>query len=310
MVAEHPTTRNRWLARVGYALLALTSFVYFLYLGFPFERVLPRMLAGIEKESGMRVEAASVRAGWLLGLVATDVKLYTAGSRRALGAGEVAEPALRIEKVHVTPKLLKLVTGKLGARIDALTLGGRIRGTVVASKAASQVDLSVEGLEIAKVPLLASMGLNASGQVGGRIELALDPEDGTKTTGKIDLQVKNPRVEESNLVLLKLPATSFERGGAAVIRIKDGRAELADVGLHGDDLDLAVEGEILLKKRLATSQWSARSVVKASEAWKSKVPSLEVFLGPGKQDDGSYRYRIAGILGGLPRTVPERGGHR
>jgi type II secretion system protein N len=301
-VALDPAVRNKWLTRVGYVFLAFFSFSYFVYLGFPFERVLPRVLAGMEKDSGVKIEAATVRAGWFLSLVATDVKVFT-GTRRG---GEEPQPTVRLDKVSISPKLFSLLTGKKAARIDALVLGGRIRGTVMTSKSASNVDLAFEALEIGKIPTLVNFGVNASGQVGGTVKLALDPEDGTKAVGKIDLQVKSPRIAESNLILVKIPETIFDKGGAAIIDIKDGKAELIDVGLHGEDLDLSVEGEILLKKRIASSQWSAKSVIRASDAWKSKVPGFDAIVGPGKQPDGSYRYRVAGVIGGFPRTIPDK----
>lgn len=301
-MAIESAVRNKWLARIGYTVLSFVSFTYFVYLGFPFERVLPRALAGMEKEAGFRVEAATVRAGWFFSLVATDVKVFSGGRR----TGADAQPTVRLDKVSVSPKILSLLTGKIGANIDALVLGGRIHGSVVTSRSANNVDLEFEGLEIAKIPTLVNFGVNASGQVGGTVKLDIDPQDGTKSAGKIDLQVKSPRIGESNLILVKIPETVFDKGGAAVIDIKDGKAEFVDVGLHGEDLDLSVEGEILLKKRIASSQWSAKSVIRASDAWKSKVPGFEMIVGPGKQSDGSYRYRIAGVLGGLPRTVPDR----
>lgn len=301
-MALEPTTRNKWLARAGYAALAVFSFAYFIYLGFPFERVLPRVLASVEKDANMKIEAATVRAGWFFSLVATDVKIYT-GVRRG---GEEQQPTIRLDRVSISPKLLSLITGKRGAKIDAMLLGGRVRGTVMTSKTRNDVDLTVDGVQIAKVPTLSNFGVNASGTVGGTVNLALDVEDGTKSTGKIDLKVNGPKIAESNLILFKIPETIFDKGGAAVIDIKDGRAELVDVGLHGEDLDLAVEGEILLKKRLASSQWSAKSVIRASDEWKSKVAGFENIVGAGKQADGSYRYKIAGVLGGFPRTVPDR----
>lgn len=301
-MAIDPSTRNKWLARLGYTALAFFSFVYFIYLGFPFERVLPRALASLEKDAGVKVEATTVRAGWFFSLVATDVKVFT--GRRA--PGEEAQPTIRLDKVTVKPKLLALLTGKTGAKIDALVLGGRIYGTVYAGKTASDVDLTVQNLELAKIPTLSNFGLNVNGAAGGTVKLALDLEDGTKSTGKIDLKIAQPKIAESNLILFKIPETVFDKGGAAIVDIKDGKANLVDVGLHGDDLDLSVEGEIILKKRLASSQWSAKSIIRASDQWKSKVAGFENIVGAGKQADGSYRYKIAGVLGGLPRTVPDR----
>lgn len=298
-------TRKKWLARGGYSALAVFSFVYFLYLGFPFERVLPRVLEAYKKElGGAKIETGTVHAGWLFSLVATDVKVFS--SPRRPGATDEQQPTVKLDRISVRPKLLSLVTGKLGLKLDALLYGGRVRGTVVQSSTSAAVDLLVEGVEIAKYPTFASYGANLSGQIGGTVDLALDFEDGTKSTGRIDLAVKNARLDESNLILFKIPTTVFDRGGAAVIEIKDGRAELADVGLRGNDLELGVEGSIQLKKRLSSSQWSAASVIRASDSWKSQVAGFENIVGPGRCADGSYRYKIAGLLGGFPRTLPDR----
>ena len=298
-------TRNRWLARGGYTLLAFTSFFYFLYLGFPFERVLPRVLESYKKElGGMKIEADSIRAGWFGSLVAREVKIYASGKR----GGEDESPTVKLDRVKVGFKPLKLLTGKIGVKLDSQLYGGNVHGTVLSGGSSTSVDLVVNGVEIAKYPVsVLGAPVALSGQVGGTVKLAVDAEDGTKTTGKIDLSIKNPRIEESNLILVKIPTTVFDRGGAAVIDIKDGKVELVDVGIRGEDLDMGVEGHIALKKRLGSSTWSAASIIRASEAWKSKVPGFENIVGAGKCGDGSYKYKIAGVLGGIPRTVPDRG---
>lgn len=299
--------RKKWLARGGYSALAVFSFVYFLYLGFPFDRVLPRVLETYKKElGGMKIEAGTIRAGWLFSLVATDVKVFSA-PRRSGSTDEQQQPTVKLERVVLKAKPLSLITGKLGVKLDALLYGGRVRGSVVKSSTVTAVDLVVDGVEIAKYPALSSYGANLSGQIAGTVNVALDFEDGTRSSGRIDLSVRNPRMEESNLILFKLPTTVFDKGGAAVIDIKDGKIDLADVGLRGTDLELAVEGNILLKKRLSSSQWSAASVIRASNAWKSQVAGFDNIVGPGRCADGSYRYKIAGVLGGFPRTLPDRG---
>ncbi len=302
-----PVVRRRWTVRAGYGLLATVSFVYFLFLGFPFERVVKRQLAAAEKGSGFRVETGSIRAGWDFSLVATDVRIFPAARRRGGESDTPEEPALRIERIALRPSVWQLLTLKPGARVHARVYGGRVEGTVAQSGGRSLVSLDVKEVELAKyAPLSERFQLHASGRIGGTVELDLDAADATKSTGKIDLAVQGARIDESNPYnLQKIPKTEFERGGTAVVEIGNGKATLKDVGFHGEELDLSLEGEILLRKSFASSQWAAKASIRASDAWKAQVALLDTFLGPGKGGDGTYRYKLAGPVS-RPRPVPDR----
>lgn len=303
--------KRRWLIVTGYLFLGFFSFVFFLFQGFPFERLVRAQLANVERDMGLKVEFATLKSGWALNLVGTDVRIRSAAPRGAVPADEAAEPLARFDKLSVSPRILPLLRGKAGVRVDGLAYGGRIKGTVAGNKKRADVDLTVSNVELAKYGLLANKyQINAAGVVAGTIDLTIDQEDAAKSSGKINLTVKNARLDESNPYnLQKIPATAFDKGGAAVIDIKDGKVLFTDVGLRGDDLDVSLEGELQLRKRLNISQWSARTAIKASDSFRSAVPLMDAFLGPGKGGDGVYRYKLSGILG-RPRPSPDKSGAR
>lgn len=302
-------TRKKIVVGAGYFGLGVLSFAYFLFAGFPFDRLVQSRLADIEKQAAVKIDMATLKAGWMFSLVATDVRI-TPAARRGIptaSATEPQEPALRLERVKVALAPLSLLSARIGARIDAQAYGGRISGTVASGRGKTIVDLAVSNVEIAKyTPLTSRYQLNVAGQVGGTVDLVVDAEDAAKSTGKIDLQVKNPIINESNPYnIQKIPSTGFEKGGAAVIELKDGKALLKDVGLHGSDLDVTLDGEIQLRKKLNSSTWSARATIKMSEGFRSALPLIETFLLPGKATEGEYRYRLSGLLGS-PRPAPDR----
>jgi type II secretion system protein N len=306
-----PVKRRKWLVRVGYAALALFAFAYFLFAGFPFERILTGKLADFERDSGMHVEMGSMHGGWLFDVVATDVKVFAAGVPHRAGpaaAGEVPEePTLVLDRVSLSLAPLKLLTGKLGVHFDARLYGGRVKGTVGLGRTATVLDVDVSNVEIAKYTALSTKwGMNLTGQANGSASLYLDDDDGTKSTGKIDLAFKNAAILESNpLGIQKIPKTTFDKGAGVVVVLKDGKAELQDVGLHGEELDLGLEGTVELKKKVAFSTWDARASIKPSDAFKSAVVMLDGFLNPGKGSDGAYHYKLSGTINRLPHAAPD-----
>lgn len=302
--------RNRWFRIAGYALLGGLSFAYFLFEGFPFDRVLTGQLANVEKNAGLKVEFGGLRTGWLFDLVATDVKVTPVARGRGFGPAPTApeDPVAKIDKVVLHPHPFALLLGRLGVGVDASLYGGNVSGSLAAGRSVTVVDLSVKNVELAKYPMLASrFQLNAVGQISGTIQLNLPADDASKATGKIDLAVKNCRLDESNPYnLVRIPGTSFDKGAGAQITLKDGKASFDEVGLKSEELEVTVDGDIDLRKQLAMSQWNARANIRASDGFKTAVPLLDTFLNPGKGSDGVYHYKLSGIFGS-PRPAPDRG---
>lgn len=305
--------KKRWVRVTGYSCLGAFSFLYFLFVGFPFDDLVPARLAAIERTTGMHVETADVHAGWLFDLVADGVKV-TPIARRGFGApaagAEAEDPVLVADKVAVSinPFALLLMRASLG--IDAHLYGGRVYGSVSASKSTTSVALTLSGLEIGKYPMLAQrFQVNAGGQVSGTVALTMPNDDASKANGEIDLTIKDAKILASNVYnAFQIPQTTFDKGAAVKVSIKDGKATFQDVGLHGADLDVALDGDLELRKQMEMSQWDARADIRASDTFKAAIPMLDVFLSPGKGTDGIYHYRLQGMLQS-PRPIPDsRGG--
>jgi type II secretion system protein N len=312
-VALDSAARRLWMGRAGYCLLAMFSFGYFLFLGFPFDRLLTspaiaRSLDGFERDNGMKLDVGSVRGGWLFDVVARDVKITATNPvKRASATDTPEEPMLKIDTLVLRPAPFSLLTGKLGLHLDAALYGGHLRGTIAVGRTRSVTDLAVSNLDLSRYSSLSTKwGVNLVGTVGGTVALLLDFDDGAKSSGKIDLAVKNAAIGESNVLgIQKIPRTVFDKGAGALVIIKDGRVDLQDVGLHGDDLDLAIDGGIDLKKKLGNSLWDARTTIKGSEAFKQQVSLLfDTFLSGGKCND-LYRYKLSGPINRLAAARPD-----
>src|SRR5579859_4786147 len=305
-MALDPALRKKWLEWGGYSALGIFAFLYFLFQGFPFEGLVQSRLGELERQAGVKVEIGSVKAGWLFDVVASDVKV-----RQLPVTTPPGDPLAQIDRVVVSLAPFRLFVGQLGLHLDAKHYGGRVNGLISLGRSATVLDLAASNVELAKYGLLASrFQVNAAGQVTGTCDLTLAADDLSKSAGKIDLTIKNGALRESNPYgIVKIPNTEFSKGGGVTVTVKDGKASLDDVGLHGDDLDLSLDGEIELRKNLAFSQWNARSAIRASDSFKSQVSMLDVFLGPGKGTDGIYHYKITGPLT-RPSTPADPGARR
>ena len=304
--------KKRWARVTAYSCLGAFSFLYFLFVGFPFDKLVPARLADLERSTGLHVETSDVHAGWLFDLVAEGVKV-TPIARRGFGAPAAAEPdepVLVADQVAVSLNPFALLLFRASLGVDAKLYGGRVHGSVALSKSTTRVNLSLSGLEIGKYPMLSQrFQVNAGGQVAGTVALSVPNDDASKANGEIDLVIKDAKIMPSNVYnAFQIPQTTFDKGAAVKISVKDGKASFQDVGLHGADLDVSLDGDLELRKQMEMSQWDARADIRASDTFKAAIPMLDVFLNPGKGTDGIYHYRLQGMLQ-APRPIPDsRGG--
>src|SRR4051812_17350493 len=110
--------KKRWVRVSGYSVLGSVSFLYFLFVGFPFDKLVPSKLAALERTTGMKIETSDVHAGWLFDLVAEGVTV-TPIARRGFGAPASAEPDAPVlvadrVAVSVNPLALLLFHANLG----------------------------------------------------------------------------------------------------------------------------------------------------------------------------------------------------
>ncbi len=286
-----------WRRTAAYSAFAVLAFVVALRLTFPVEAVKERLILDAAAQ-GYQVKMDDLSPSGLVGVRATDVTVVTAeGTRIPLDALAVG--------VRLVPTLL----GRKAYSFDASLFGGRITGSTDAGKAAERYQDRIDGVDLAQAGVVkAATGLDLGGVVSGRLDVTLDQKDPAKSTGDVDLQVKDAAIRGGKVTVpgmeggLTVPPVKL---GTVVAKgsLKGGRADFATVESKGDDVTIVADQVFVqLQPRLAFSPLSGRVKVRPSEAFwrKDQVaplkPLVEMGLASAKGADGGYGFQLYGTL--------------
>ncbi|MBW2731416.1 MAG: type II secretion system protein GspN [Deltaproteobacteria bacterium] len=324
---------------VGYPLYTLMALVFCFYWAFPVERT-RQMVEDLASTGGRSVTIGALSLSAISTVELRDVVVrITPEAKRARPtslAGGGAKPAgavadkpkpmrLILDRVEIGVGLLALMGGRTELDFEVEGLGGHVKGSFEQSKKKGlKVDLTLEGIAARRIPWLQAAGPPFKGSLSGKVQLeSPSSKRFNKLTGEVDLecavcsfgdgkgQVKIP----GGLTVPHLPL------GRLSIRLKakKGNIELQQVSTNSKDVDLQVEGSILLRTPLDMSRIDTYIRLKLSEALKKKDESLgavELAFGEGKRADGYIGILIRGParkpkvkgsklgLGSAPRRRP------
>ena len=218
---------------------------------------------------------------------------------------------VELDEIVVSPKLLSLLTGKMGANIEItqapsktefsrISIDGTIRGDLV------NASVKIDNLDLAKFGIFAFAGsLKGNGTLSGDIQLEGHLADLPSMTGRIYLKLKKLRLDEQNLFGFQLPTMDISDGTIdATIEHSKLVMKQVQIGKGTDDLQLGVTGDITLNRNLNASALNLRTVLALSDKVKQSLALLDTLLGAGKQGDGRYVYKLTGTLG-APNPAPE-----
>jgi type II secretion system protein N len=170
--------RARTIVRyVGFAVVAVVTFVITFQLSFPFGRVKERIIDALSEK--YEVTIGDVEGGIMPGRVYLKaVSLRT----RPTTADEVAT-TFYIEQLELDIGLFALLSGTAAVDLDAKIGPGHIKGSVVLAKSATSIELTGEDLPSASLPVREALGLPMSGKLRFAFDLDL-PNDKSKA-GKV-----------------------------------------------------------------------------------------------------------------------------
>jgi type II secretion system protein N len=214
---------------------------------------------------------------------------------------------VELEEIVVSPKLLSLLTGKAGAKIEI---------TQVVEKSPAKTDLSkiemdasfggdfidasidLHSLDLGKFGILAfAAGLKGTGVLNGNLHVKGHLADLTSLSGNIDLKLSKLRIEEGKVFFLSIP-TILVSDGTIDGKIENGKIAIKkfQIGKPVDDLDIGVTGDMTLNRNINSSVMNLRASIGLSEKVKQKLSMLDAVMGEAKQPDGKYVYRLTGTL--------------
>jgi type II secretion system protein N len=215
-----------------------------------------------------------------------------------------------VDELRATLRLLPLLLGRRGVDYEVQLFDGRVRGLAEEARGTRRLTAAATGIDLARAGLLRrATGLDLSGKLEGKLELAIDDRDLARSTGKVDLKVEKAAVLGGQLQLgafggaaLTIPkadmGTLLAQG-----QVREGKAVLDKLEARSADVEVIGEGlSIGLQPRLAYSPVFGRVRLKLADSFwvKSGTPALrgmaEAALAPARSRDGAYWFQLYGTV--------------
>lgn len=226
-----------------------------------------------------------------------------------LGVFRENEPpqSIRWEEARISPSLLDLLLGRIGATVKILPKEGDWQKVSFWFRRSGEFSVSAR-LDDGDLGVAAQVSsLQATLPLTGSIELAGNPSNPSSLSGAIRLALGKTRIPEQKISGFPIPAIQFDdgeiratidAGKARIETLRLGKAERAS-----DDIRGTASGEITLGRSIDESQLKLNANVKFSESVLKSLFLLEGLLGPGKQPDGSFSLQLTGSLA-YPQMQP------
>ncbi len=280
-----PTSRR--LAIAGYASFFLAAFLLSLLLTFPHESILERALASALEGQPVKIRFETASPRLPLGYRLNQVVLSDARQ---------PQRELTIDGISLTAPLL----GAIGlsntlAEFDADAFDGEIEGALARTKTGGSVVLTIADIDLTR----ATHGvLPEPTRVGGRLDLTLDlagnpakPEAGGE--GSLLLAVRDLSFEHLIANGMRVPDLRFTSVEAEA-EIHGGRLQLTSLRADGEQLDLSLSGDILLRQPIERSLLNLRFDLKPGPGAPPGLAILVRLL--PKRPDESSPWKLRGTL--------------
>ncbi len=311
-------TKIAVLKIVGYSLLFLISFFYFLYRTFPYNTLVDRLTLNYQRRANIRILFDQLKPYWLSGVEAEGIEFHFTAPK---GVAKVFIDEFR-GRVSIFPLLFSRT---VDGWFEASLARGHIAGEFRQDKNLNfQIKLSVNRLS------LASLGPRRRRKntknlfealiapVYGRVKLKADVKfrlrrrrrrvslDTKSLKGKVSLRVKGLSIgSPKKLIYFPTPTMGelpipLVRLGTLSCRILmgKGRARIPSCRTNGRDIAAELSGTIRIRFPLRYSVFSGKLKFKVKKAFLNnpQVPKLlkdGIYLLGDPKGDGYYHYRLS-----------------
>lgn len=293
----------------GLILLFLFSFVFFLYLTFPYEVLKESLAAQVSGATGYSIQIGELGPRIPLGIKAKSVRIESPS-----GAS-----AIKLDRVTVAIGILPLLIGRLSVDTEvengagSLELGLRfgLLGLMKGAPLPRHVTLSAISFPIDDFTrfglasagggganpmlstMLATIGMN--GKLNGVIDFALDADDATQSKGQAELKINGAALTFSDATI-GLPDQIFTK---ALIKAKMDSGTLVidnTSGFVAEELEISLDGKVSVKAVPTASQLNMKVGFKLHKGLKEKFGFLiDAILGRASAD-GQLTMQILGTL--------------
>ena len=274
--------------RFGWGLYTLLCFGVFLFLTFPVDILLQRVMVSTTRGTPLRVRYAQGELNWHGAGVVHDMTIEQADTNL---------PAFRLNRLTVQPSWLGLLFGRpLPLAFQADLYGGTISGTVKQSTEGLKTHLVVQRLNLALLPLpLPGKPGGLKGFLTGSGDVSGDLSQVFSLKGALELNLSEGALSAG--VLGKVPVPPFQSlQGKLRTVIRDGRLNISDLVLTGDGIEARVQGTLTLGTPLPRSGLDFQLTAKTIGSPPPPLVALLSLLPVSPNMPGERRATISGSL--------------
>jgi type II secretion system protein N len=287
-----PILQRRSLKYVGYSAFFTFSFLFMLYLTFPY-RSLVDWAEGEARKANISLSIEEIGPSWLW------VKARTLSIVLPKQEGQSEPQPIPIDEVKIRPSLLPP-----GIVYEAHVFGGTVSGHLGLLSQHPGVIVHAKGLNLARSNSKAAVGLDIDGTLDTDIDLDLD-SDGTKMSGTLGITGSGLVINGGSVGPYDLPKTDLGQLDLS-INIENGKATVESGKIQGGDAEALLEGEIALAQKLLLSNLKLKLKFKLSDDFVKRNPLASgIGFSMTKDSKGFYTGSIARVLGN-PSFVPQR----
>lgn len=283
---------RRWTSvfatRFGWGLYTLLCFFVFLFLTFPADVVLQRVIISATREMPMRIRYGHGELTWHRSAVVRDVTIEPTDANF---------PTLKLTQLSVHPSWLGLFFGRpLPLVFQADLYGGKIGGTVEQSAEVFKTHLTVQRLNLSLLPVLPPGGsgaikgfLTGSGEVNGNLSQIFSLK------GALELNLSEGSLQAGALGKVPVPPLQSLQGTLRTV-MRDGWLNIADLTLTGDGVEARLQGSLTLSTPLTRSGLDLQVTTKTVGSPPPTLMALVSLLPVSPNTPGERRATISGSV--------------
>lgn len=284
-------SRPGFIRGAAYSIFFIVLFMTFLAWRFPSASIVE--LAGRQLEGmGMSVTADSARLCFPLGVKMSGVTLFQPSPGRNV-------EIISAENVEAGVPIFSALTLRKGVYARARALGGEIGFNVAQklfSRAVTEADISLEGVNPGLIPALAKTGFaKFNGSLDGDGSFSFEGADPLKGAGSFKARLPRP----GSVTMSK--ALAGDMGDVAVdtvdveISFKSGALNLDRLLIKGPQISVSVSGDALLNANPRFTRLNMKAQIRLYGKLEERLQPLLLFFQKGP--DGVTSIKITGMAG-------------
>ena len=253
------TSRIKKIFRfIAWSTFALICLVFFTALKVPQPKIHNYVMGTMNQQlgpAGIQISADEGHIGFGLGISyeMTGVKLTKLSNNKVL----------KISRIEVSPSILGLLQGKVGAGFSVEEGPGLVEGKMLLRGEDFDLSLNTPGINLGRIGVLPFFAdMEGTAEIKGEVNLTGNTKSASSLAGTVKMNLSKVTVDNQTFGFIKLPKMSVG-DGVIDVSLASGKATINSLRLGksggSDDLFITTTGDAKLGKSLAGSEGNLRT---------------------------------------------------